>query len=375
MKIRVSDYKEILDYLVEQRWAGNEIVAFLDDSAAVNKDELAFFDTAYDAKEYCYEMSTDIDFYSSLGIRSAYRVMSEALQDDSLLIKNSGLIDVGAMVQAKYQRIEYENNSNQNNKVMIIEKNLEFLRDQIRNAGFGESLEYKLREKMEQNSDKFELGFNKEYGKNKVEATLNFKKGDQGDLYFFNTYDLKLFKDNSETAIQQSFFNNNNRNTITLKEAYNLLDGRSVNKDMISQDKKEYNVWMRLDFKEIDERGNFKIKQFGEKYGYDLEEALQKHPIKELKDEQYKNDLMDSLKKGNIQSATFIKGEIEVKQYIEANPQFKSINLYDSNMQRLDGRQSQTQRQSEGVKESNGKENEKNHEEKEAKGKHRGQRV
>lgn len=381
MNIREDDYTEIMNYLVKQRWeGGNEFVAFLNDSATVYKEDLACFSTPYDAKEYCYEMSTDMDFYDYMAIRSVYRTMQEAVQDKSLYVERAGLVDISTMVMLRQQRMEEEQNSNnQNNKVMIIEKNFEFLRDQIKHAGFGENLEYTLREKMEQNQEKFSINFEKEYGNDKVDASLNFKKGTEGDLYFFNTYDLKLTKDNnSDLSVQQSFFNNNNRNTITLKEAYNLLDGRSVNKDMISQDKQEYNVWMKLDFKNTDDRGNFKFKQFGEKYGYDLEGALAKHPIKELQNDQYKGDLIDSLKKGNMQSATFVKGDQEVKQYIEANPQFKSINLYDANMQKLESRQSQGEKQSESKSESAKQDNKGETQDSETKGernKPRGQRV
>ncbi|MFP9100487.1 hypothetical protein ACLI09_15670 [Flavobacterium sp. RHBU_24] len=117
-------------------------------------------------------------------------------------------------------------------------------------------------------------------------------------------------------------------------------------------------IWLKLDFKNTDDKGNFKIKQFGENYGYDLLSVLEKHPIKELKSE-YKDDLIDSLKKGNIQSATFIKGDQEVKQYIEANPQYKSINLYDANMKKLEGRQSQSEKQGESQGQSSRKDNSK----------------
>lgn len=380
MIIRGDDYIEIMNYLVQQRWEGNEFVAFLNDSLPVHKESLACFGTPYDVREYCHEMSTDLDLYEYMGIRSVYRTMEEAVHDRTLYIEKGGLVDIWSMVMARQQRLEEEQNSNnQNNKVMIIEKNFEFLRDQIKHAGFGDNLEYALREKMEQNQEKFSINFEKTYGNDKVDASLNFKKGTEGDLYFFNTYDLKLTKDNnSDLSVQQSFFNNNNRNTITLKEAYNLLDGRSVNKDMISQDKQEYNVWIKLDFKNTDDRGNFKLKQFGEKYGYDLEGALAKHPIKELQNDQYKGDLIDSLKKGNIQSATFIKGDQEVKQYVEANPQYKSVNLYDANMQKLESRQSQGEGQGESKNQSTKQEGQGEAQEDETKGeskKPRGQRM
>lgn len=102
-----------------------------------------------------------------------------------------------------------------------------------------------------------------------------------------------------------------------------------------------------MDFKQADTNGNFKLNHYHENYGYNLEATLAKHPIKELKNSKFKNDLMDSLKKGNLQSATFLKDGNEIKQYIEASPQFKTINVYDSNMQRIDNRHSKEEKQSE----------------------------
>lgn len=71
-----------------------------------------------------------------------------------------------------------------------------------------------------------------------------------------------------------------------------------------------------MDFKQTDTSGNFKINQYHQNYGYDLEATLSKHPIKELETPKYKEDLMDSMKKGNLQSATFLKDGNEIKQYI-----------------------------------------------------------
>jgi len=60
---------------------------------------------------------------------------------------------------------------------------------------------------------------------------------------------------------------------------------------------------------------------------------------------------MNSLKKGNLQSATFIKDGQEVKQYLEATPQFKTLTVYDADMKRLDTRQAKEQGQSQGISE------------------------
>ena len=70
-------------------------------------------------------------------------------------------------------------------------------------------------------------------------------------------------------------------------------------------------------------------------YGFDLEKALAKYPIKELTGEEDKTRLMESLQKGNRQAVTFSKDGAEQKMFIEANPRFKSINVYDSHLQRV----------------------------------------
>ena len=44
---------------------------------------------------------------------------------------------------------------------------------------------------------------------------------------------------------------------------------------------------------------------------------------------------MDSLQRGNRQSVNFQHEGKEQKIYIEASPQFKSLNFYDGNMKRI----------------------------------------
>tara|TARA_B100001105_G_scaffold225506_1_gene195019 strand:+ start:704 stop:1132 length:429 start_codon:yes stop_codon:yes gene_type:complete len=103
---------------------------------------------------------------------------------------------------------------------------------------------------------------------------------------------------------------------------------------------------VQLDFKDADANGNFRQKHYHENYGYDIDAVISKHPIKELDNPSHKEDLLNSLKKGNRQSATFIKDGQEVKQYIEASPQFKTLTIYDANHKRLDTRQAKEQEQS-----------------------------
>lgn len=227
------------------------------------------------------------------------------------------------------------------------EKNFEYLRDQVKYSGFGEGLEGILKENLKEQQPEFKLNHQATYGDTTANVTLNFKKSEQSDMYFFNSYKMDLSKENTKESLEQTFYINKGNN-ITMKEAYNLMEGRAVNKDLTNKEGQVYNSWVQMDFKEADTNGNFKLNQYHQNYGYDLENALSKHPIKELETPKYKEDLMDSIKKGNRQSVTFVKDGNEIKQYVEANPQFKTINVYDSNMKRIDNRQSKEEKQTEG---------------------------
>lgn len=214
------------------------------------------------------------------------------------------------------------------------QKNVDFLKDQIKYTGFGEAMEGALKENIQKGDAEFKLNHEVKYGSDTVNATLNFKKSDQSDMYFFNSYKVNLQKDGGKDAMEQTFYVNKDNN-ITAKEAYNLMEGRSVNKDLKTKEGESYNAWIKMDFKETDSNSNFKLNHYHQNYGYDLEASLAKHPIKELENPAYKEDLLNSLKKGNLQSVTFKIDGTETKQCVEANPHFKTINVYDQNMQRI----------------------------------------
>jgi hypothetical protein len=227
------------------------------------------------------------------------------------------------------------------------QKNFEYLRDQVKFTGFGESLENELKEKMKQQAPEFQLFHHTRFGNDAVVAALQFRKSDQSDMYFFNRYEVAFKPEQSPDRINQTFYINK-ANNITLKEAYNLMNGRAVNKDLANKEGQVYNAWVQLDFKQTDGNDNYKMKQFHQNYGYNLEQALAKHPIKELCNDQDKSRLLESLQKGNRQSVTFLQNGSEQKHFIEACPKFKSINVYDSNMMRLGNRQPQGEKQAQG---------------------------
>lgn len=215
------------------------------------------------------------------------------------------------------------------------QRNFEYLSSQLKYTGFGQTLDSQLREQMEKDQQQFKLQHTAIYGKDQLHSTLQFNRSMQSDLYFFNSYKAAIQKNQQQPGPSQTFYIGREGANITQKEAYNLLDGRSVFKDMTTRDGRLYQAWLQLDFNQNTPNGNYRIKQYNSNYGYDLIGALKNLPIKELSPQQERLKVIESLLKGNRQSVTLLGEKGEQKVYLEANPQFKAVILYDVNYQRI----------------------------------------
>jgi hypothetical protein len=215
-------------------------------------------------------------------------------------------------------------------KDVMNNENLQYLRDNIKYMGFGENMYRELERNLGEGKAEFQLHFAAEINKKPFEATLNFRKSDSTDMYFFNNYNASLEKNNGEKN-EQTFYLNKGKG-VTAKEAYNLLDGRAVHKDLTTKEGQPYKAWIQLDFENKDKNNNFEVKQFHENYGYDLKAAVEKFAVAELNDLDKAKALMQSLEKGNVQSVTIEKDGSSHKMFMEADPQYKKVTVYDSNM-------------------------------------------
>lgn len=216
-------------------------------------------------------------------------------------------------------------------------KNLEFLKEGLKYLGFGDKLNADLEGKIKEQPTEFKLNmvgeFNKDNIKDRVNFTLDFKKSDQSDMYFLNRYHAVLKNEDPAQQKEQTFYITKNSG-ITAKEAYNLLSGRAVNKDLTNKEGQVYNAWLQLDFQEKDKNDNYKVKRYHQGYGYDLEMAAFKYPMKELSNPDDKAKLIKSLEKGNLTQVTFVREGGEEKMFVAANPQYKTLDLYDAKMEK-----------------------------------------
>jgi hypothetical protein len=215
-------------------------------------------------------------------------------------------------------------------------ENADFLKERLFFLGFGDKLNAELEKKMQSGEERFKLPmvaeFTKGDKKDIVEYSLDFGKSKQNDMYFLNNYRATLAKLDPEQERSQTFYINKGKG-VTAKEAYNLLDGRAVHKDLTTKEGDPYQAWLVLNSKKED-NGNHKVQQYHSAWGYNVEKSLHKHPIKELGEAASTAELVKSMEKGNLHQVTFKRDGQEEKMYIEANPKDKNINVYNEKMQK-----------------------------------------
>jgi len=276
------------------------------------EEDVRFFRTEKQALDWAREQSSDT---------AAFKV-----------IRISSLIDL-------YKEISYgeglKNIFNQPKNNFMNQQNLDYLKDNLRFMGFADKLHADLEKNIQQGFPEFVLKMDSDFNGKKMDSTLYFKRSDQTDLYFFNRFDAHLHHPKDPEKDRQQIFYLNKGHGVTLKEAFNLLEGRAVHKQMSNREGEKFQAWIQLDFKQKEENGNYKTKQYHEHYGYDLASSLKNFPIKELQNDQQRERLMMSLEKGNVQSVTMTAGGREQLFFIEANPQYKTISVYDAHMKML----------------------------------------
>jgi hypothetical protein len=213
------------------------------------------------------------------------------------------------------------------------ENNYAYLKDNIKYMGFGENHHDELAQHLQDGKDAFQMTFKTEVNKKPFEAVLQFRRPENSDMYFLNSYRASLERSNGD-KMEQTFYLNRGKG-VTAKEAYNLLEGRAVFKELTNKAGESYKAWIQLDFTNKDKHNNHEVKQFHENYGYDLKAAVGKYAVMELDGGEKEKSLLQSLQKGNVQSVNITVNGDDKRMFMEANPQFKSVTLYDGGMKRV----------------------------------------
>lgn len=360
-----TEIKQFADVIEQAEMVGKRWVAFNDWlDIELLPSGLHFFGSTWEAKQFCDRMNGPDDFTEQLFNFNNYRYTQISFLKIDLgldQIPNGGTLQLekegfpqlrtGVTRFAAYYQWDTELNVKAyswqdsavlskyinnfqltlKNTVVMNQKNLEFLSDQLRYNGFGEKLAEEMKQKIEQQPEKFQLRHQAEFNGHKVDAILDFNKSKESEMYFFNNYKVTLLPENAKAALTQNFYIQHKGQSVNLKEAYNLMNGRAVFKEKYAnKEGQTYPAWLKLNFKELDKYGSFKLHPYNENYGFKLEEAISKHPIMEMVSAADKARLVQSLEKGNRVEVTFnLDGKLE-KRFVEACPTSHGLNLFDA---------------------------------------------
>lgn len=236
------------------------------------------------------------------------------------------------------------------------ENNIEYLKKTLENLGFGTKLNDVLETAIRREIPTFSLGIttqmrpaeSKDPGSDRTENLnfkINFNRSKESDVYFLNDYQVKLTKKN-DPIVREQTFDLARDHRITAVQAYKLLSGLSLEKEVflktntgemeqVNPKPQKTPVWLKLNLDVTDAYGNHPLRVFRPEYGYDLVKTLAKFPIKDIQSPDKLQNVLNTLRAGNHYHTDLMIGKKAVPVSIAANPQMKTLDIYDKNMNEI----------------------------------------
>ncbi|EJL62815.1 hypothetical protein [Flavobacterium sp. CF136] len=227
-----------------------------------------------------------------------------------ILRKLIHVLFVGKIREARYNR---EQQQNRENVIKTIMK-----------TGFKDAVP-KVNEQMRNGLSKFEVPVNYYLNENERVIHRLFFSKNQNEQYEFDGYRMTMYNELNPDGFKEHFFKADGSNVFNLKESFNLLSGRAVEKD---------GKWLQLDLCDRNGEDNYRVKEFHSDFAFDLEKTILSLPLEQLRDESSKTKLFQSLREGNLAEVTFSKNKSETR-YIACSPQFRSVNIYNENLHKI----------------------------------------
>lgn len=280
-------------------------------------------------QEYKNLTPEEKNMVKEMGVREAINLIEEVGEKT---ISQEGIKKTQEHFERIINEAEKEQTTKQEEKIKspIESAQLDYLKNQLKYLGFGESnkLHQDLEKGINSNEKTFKIQTQSDRAMqgNEVNFTLNFNKSEKGGV-FLNSFNTTL-----KNEIGEERTHNFGVNHFTAKEAVNLLEGRSVKTEF----KEKEPVFVKLNFaEEKNEYGNFKFQTYNQQaYGVDTAKIVEKSGLIFDKPE-HKDNTIKSLEKGNIVKVKFNLDNKITEGNAVLNPQYKTLNLYDKEMNRL----------------------------------------
>lgn len=348
-----TEYLEIGDNAPDFQLTPDQLAKVPDVMDSFKLDDNLKNDFAKDGKIEGYNGTTYIITQENIivreeltGIKSLVRVSEVSFKENVVLERGETVQEVNESERSataneiSARNFSYEMGFDKSNESS--DKSLDFLKEQIKFLGFGEDkdLHERLKEKLYHMQHSNETGFDlntssdKTSFQNKITFDLIFNKSKDTDRVFLNKFEARLTNEKKGLELEHTF--SVKTNGFTAKQAINLLEGRAVKTELTNPNTQEKEpAFVKLKLNEPkNENGNFKLQVFNKNYGVNTASIVDKSSLV-FKDEKHREITIKSLEKGNIVAVKFTHEGKEQEGKAVLNPQYKTLNLYDQHMKRL----------------------------------------
>lgn len=191
--------------------------------------------------------------------------------------------------------------------------------NQLKRMGMGEHYR-KVEQKMRNGEREFSIPITSHLKENEwINQNLSFEQNPLGE-YNLISNKVQIINEAEPKNTKQHVFKLGDGTMADAEESYNLLNGRSVQMD---------GKWIKFDMNDKDTEGNYRVKEINT--SYDLEKCIKELHAKEIAKVTLGERLVEDMKKGKLCEVTIGSK----KYFVEANPQFRTINVYDGNFQKI----------------------------------------
>jgi hypothetical protein len=214
----------------------------------------------------------------------------------------------------------------------MVKKNFEYLKVTLNRLGFSEELNSDLEKYLRSAVRSFSLQTTHHHHigstTSDIHYTLQFAKSKISPLYFFNSYRATL-KSHPLNAERSSTFYITKDQGLTATEAFNLLSGRSLKKDINVGAERYTGCWIELDLTKKNAHDDYQVKIYTDKY--DLSSELNKYGFT-TEPKSGVGQFVTELEKGNLCPVTVNINGKHIQLLVCANPRERTVNFFDSEL-------------------------------------------
>ncbi|MEO6136948.1 MAG: hypothetical protein ABIP35_17470, partial [Ginsengibacter sp.] len=165
----------------------------------IEKEDVHFFKLQNEAKEFANNNLSDKDTYHVIDFNSIVDIFKRIPYPENVgknLVNNHDINGLhnhegNDFTDSLIEHIEQQQLSIFNSQLktnIMNSENFQYLSDNLKYMGFGENLKADLEKNLNEGKADFQLHYRAEINKKPFEATMNFRKSDTSEMYFFNNY-------------------------------------------------------------------------------------------------------------------------------------------------------------------------------------------